>query len=199
MELTTDQTIGANVRAARLRAGIEQQGDLVPQLREAGLPWSQGTLSRVESGQRGLKFVEAAVLTDVLGVPLSALIDPSAAGFAADDEAGWEAVLFAEHLAQIRRTVESEYRDAAARARAAVEGSPALRERVKVYRDRYLATERERARRDAARDEVDVSTEERLNAYMARWGHHDVPVIRAATDVLGDAAEALGETNEGGR
>ncbi|MFJ4161782.1 helix-turn-helix domain-containing protein [Micrococcus luteus] len=197
MELTTDQTIGANVRAARVNAGITQQGDLVPQLREAGLSWTHGTLSRVESGQRVLKFSEAAVLADVLGVPLDALVDPAADKFTPDEDTGWEALVFAERLANLKRTVDNEYREAVARAGKAIAESPALRERVQVHRDRYLATERERARRDAGREGVDVHSEEDLNAYMARWGHHDVPVIRAATDALGDGAAVLGETGEG--
>lgn len=58
--------IGGRIKAAREAMGLNQ-GQLVPLLRDAGLPWSQGALSRAESGQRALKLTEALVLADVLG------------------------------------------------------------------------------------------------------------------------------------
>lgn len=187
---TTDKTIGARVRAARIDAGIELQGDLVPQLREAGLPWSQGTLSRVESGQRSLKLTEAAILADVLRTTLAALMGTPETD---DGATRWETFVGAERLAAVKRTADREYHEAAGRVRQAAAADPAFRERVKAYRERLLATEVSRARRDAARDGDDVSTPELLEAYLGRWGVYEIPAIRASTDVL----EGLDDAGEG--
>lgn len=69
----TDQEIGARIRD--LREGVSvQQGAFAERLREAGLPWSQGTLSRVESGRRPVRLVEAPLLADQLGVSIDDLL-----------------------------------------------------------------------------------------------------------------------------
>lgn len=197
METPTDDVIGARIRDARKAAGIEQQGDLVPQLREAGLPWSQGTLSRVEAGLRALKFTEAAVVADVLGVPLASLLGPVEDEAAAQAAVKMETFMGAVRLGNVRRTALQEYDEAIRQVREAAAQDPAFRDRVQALRDRYLATEERRARKDAERDGEDVNTPERLRAYMWRWGHLDVPMIRTATDVLGDGETVLGTPPDG--
>ena len=197
MEIPTDDVIGGRIREARKAAGIEQQGDLVPQLRAAGLPWSQGTLSRVEAGLRALKLTEAAVVADVLGVPLAALLGPVEDDAASQAAVKMETFVAAVRLGNIRRTVLKEYRDALRKVREATDADPAFRDDIQSLRDRYLATEQRRARKDAERDGEDVSTPELLRAYMWRWGHLDVPMIRTATDVLGDGDDVLGTPPDG--
>ena len=47
-----------------------------------------------------------------------------------------------------------------------------------------MSVQERKAKRDAANDGEDVSTPEKLEAYMERYGHLDVPAIAAARDVL---------------
>lgn len=177
----TDQEIGRRVRDAREDAGIKQQGDLVPLLRAAGLPWSQGTLSRVELGQRSVKVTEAAVLAEVLGVTVPALIG---APESTTREVLWEAYLGAENVAKVLRTVEDVYWETVRGVRDKARQDDELRSRVQERRDKYLAIRSEDLRRQAMRDGDDVSTPEAWAAYTKFWGLDAIPAIRAATDVL---------------
>lgn len=68
-----DRQVGFRIQTAR-EAGEWNQSQLSASLIEAGLPWSQGTLSRVETGQRPVRLTEAVILAEVLGVPLTELI-----------------------------------------------------------------------------------------------------------------------------
>ncbi len=51
------------------------QGDLASRLRDEGVNWAQGTLSKVENGERPVRLSEGPTVADVLGIDLSALID----------------------------------------------------------------------------------------------------------------------------
>ncbi|GAA4041044.1 hypothetical protein GCM10023063_28500 [Arthrobacter methylotrophus] len=72
-ELTPDQLVGAAIQSRRVTYGASQ-GSFVERLRDRGLNWSQGTLSRVELGDRPVRLVEAAVVAEVLGVGLDVLL-----------------------------------------------------------------------------------------------------------------------------
>ncbi len=63
----TDEAIGKRLEKLRRDAGLSQ-GELAERLRDADLNWSQGTLSRVETGSRPMRFTEALVVSTVLGV-----------------------------------------------------------------------------------------------------------------------------------
>ncbi|MEN4420637.1 helix-turn-helix domain-containing protein [Mycobacteroides chelonae] len=73
-----DIAVGRRVEALRIDAGLSQ-GELSDRLRQAGLNWSQGTVSRVETGDRPVRFVEALTLAGVLRVDLVNLT-PSGGG-----------------------------------------------------------------------------------------------------------------------
>ncbi|UXM93303.1 helix-turn-helix domain-containing protein [Paenarthrobacter sp. JL.01a] len=73
-EMNPDKLVGAVIQNRRLEQGISQ-GELADRLRRAGVPWSQGTLSRVELGERPVRLVEAAILAEVLDTELLRLIE----------------------------------------------------------------------------------------------------------------------------
>lgn len=70
----TDEQIGKRVVDLREGRGLNQ-GQLSERLRENGLNWSQGTLSKVESGVRPVRLIEAPTLALVLRTSVSALVD----------------------------------------------------------------------------------------------------------------------------
>lgn len=74
MNRITDQQVGA--RIVQLREARDwNQGDLAEALRAYGLNWSQGTLSKVETGSRPVRLVEVPLLLDVLQAKVDDLID----------------------------------------------------------------------------------------------------------------------------
>ncbi len=70
--METDAVVGKRVEELRTEAGLSQE-DLSVRLRAAGLNWSQGTLSRVETGSRPMRFVEALTVAGALGVEVADL------------------------------------------------------------------------------------------------------------------------------
>src|SRR5664279_107210 len=67
-----DIAIGARVRAVRTQRGLSQ-GDMADLLRRQGIPWSQGTLSKVETGDRPIRLSEAPLVAHALGLELEEL------------------------------------------------------------------------------------------------------------------------------
>ncbi|WP_280428338.1 helix-turn-helix domain-containing protein [Nocardia brasiliensis] len=62
-----DQAIGKRIEALRVSRGLSQD-QLSVQLREAGINWSQVTLSKVEAGTRPTKFAEILAIAQHFGV-----------------------------------------------------------------------------------------------------------------------------------
>jgi transcriptional regulator with XRE-family HTH domain len=80
----TARRFAANFRAARERA--ELTGDQVAeQMRERGYRYHQQTISRIESGGQPPKLEESAVLADIVGMSLDALLRPTELGRLAAD------------------------------------------------------------------------------------------------------------------
>lgn len=67
-----DKRVGRRIINSRDVAGLSQI-DVAEKLRARGVPWSQAILSKVERGDRPLRFEEALVLAQVLGLPLEEL------------------------------------------------------------------------------------------------------------------------------
>lgn len=118
-----DRQVGFRLQAAR-EAGEWNQSELAARLTEAGLRWSQGTLSRVETGQRPVRLTEAVVLAEVLGVALSELIpghsnlDTALRRISEKEDSALRALAFsandfraAHNLAQVLRLADSLQRD----------------------------------------------------------------------------------------
>lgn len=68
-----DEQIGRAITEARNEAGLDQK-QLSELLLELGLNWSQGTVSRVETGDRPVRLSEVAILQEALGVDANSLL-----------------------------------------------------------------------------------------------------------------------------
>lgn len=74
-ETSVDVRIGANVAAARKDAELSQAA-LAKALTEiSGLEWNERLIARMESGDRPLRYSEAAALAQALSVPVGAFLD----------------------------------------------------------------------------------------------------------------------------
>lgn len=73
MENVNDSQIGERIIRLRELRGWTQ-GQLAAALRSGGLNWSQGTLSKVESGSRPVRLAETPTIIAVLGASVSDLI-----------------------------------------------------------------------------------------------------------------------------
>lgn len=65
--------VGANVQRFRKAAGLSQS-DLAQALTDRGASFQQQTILKVEKGSRPLRLEEAALLADVLHVPVTNLL-----------------------------------------------------------------------------------------------------------------------------
>ncbi|WP_113717294.1 helix-turn-helix domain-containing protein [Arthrobacter dokdonensis] len=68
-----DQNVGAFIQRRRGELRVSQ-GELAAEVQGRGLNWSQGTLSRVELGERPVRLTEALILADALSVPPELLL-----------------------------------------------------------------------------------------------------------------------------
>lgn len=64
-EPQTDEQNGADVTAARGRAGLSQK-ELAAQMSELGFTWTQATVSQIEKGERPLRLSEADHLAELI-------------------------------------------------------------------------------------------------------------------------------------
>jgi transcriptional regulator with XRE-family HTH domain len=65
--MTEQERVGARLRALREAAGLSQ-AQLAQRMHDAGHPWWQPTVSKVESGQRAVPSDEMRAVSEVLGV-----------------------------------------------------------------------------------------------------------------------------------
>lgn len=75
MNSTPDEEIGLRLQKVRERQNLNQ-AQAVRALRSVGLVWSQGTLSKVESGIRPVRLAELPAISRALGVSQSDLLAP---------------------------------------------------------------------------------------------------------------------------
>lgn len=75
MNATPDEEIGQRLQQVRERKNLNQS-QAVRALREAGLVWSQGTLSKVESGNRPIRLAELPAIATAFGVSQNELLAP---------------------------------------------------------------------------------------------------------------------------
>lgn len=62
-----DVEVGRRIEGIRVRRGMKQS-DLAARLKSFGLPWSQRTVSRIETGERTLRFTESFKLASALSI-----------------------------------------------------------------------------------------------------------------------------------
>lgn len=75
MNATPDEEIGQRLQHVREQQNLNQS-QAVRALRGAGLVWSQGTLSKVESGIRPVRLAELPAISKAFGVSQSELLAP---------------------------------------------------------------------------------------------------------------------------
>ena len=71
----TEQRFAANMRLLRERQGISQV-KLAQEMAARGWPWRQQTVTRLENGQRMIRFGEATALAEILHTPLERFSRP---------------------------------------------------------------------------------------------------------------------------
>lgn len=71
----TEQRFAANLRLLRERQDISQV-KLAQEMAARGWPWRQQTVTRVENGQRMIRFGEATALAEILHTPLERFARP---------------------------------------------------------------------------------------------------------------------------
>src|SRR5260370_21645909 len=74
----TEQRFAANLRLLRERQGISQV-KLAQEMAARGWPWRQQTVTRLENGQRMIRFGEATALAEILNTPLERFTRPVSA------------------------------------------------------------------------------------------------------------------------
>ncbi|BDT96991.1 helix-turn-helix domain-containing protein [Nocardia sputorum] len=77
--MDADRAVGKRLEVLRIRLGLSQE-QMSERLRAAGVNWSQGTLSRVETGQRAMRFTEALEVAAALNIDATELA-PDGGGF----------------------------------------------------------------------------------------------------------------------
>ena len=87
----TDEEIGENVRTYRRAAGLSQTA-LAERLSEVGLPMSQQTVQKIESGARALKLTEGTVIGRALNIRPEWLLARQ------ESDGAWEAFELAQAL-----------------------------------------------------------------------------------------------------
>ena len=70
-----EQRFAANLRILRERQGVSQV-KLAQEMAARGWPWRQQTVTRLENGQRMIRFGEAMALASILGVSLDRFTRP---------------------------------------------------------------------------------------------------------------------------
>ena len=70
-----EQRFAANLRILRERQGVSQV-KLAQEMAARGWPWRQQTVTRLENGQRMIRFGEAIALASILGVSLNRFTRP---------------------------------------------------------------------------------------------------------------------------
>ncbi|GAA2092558.1 helix-turn-helix transcriptional regulator [Brevibacterium salitolerans] len=163
---------------------------LADRLKAEGCNVNPGTIQKTEKAGRRVPVDELVgyarafdmSLNDLLGIP--------------DDDQGeraWPTYLALERLGHVLRVARDEYRDALREVTEIAQENPELVSAISRRLDKNLATFTDKAKRQAEQDGFDVSTPEKLDAYIHDWGFHDVPVIVAARDVLKGVDHGEGE------
>ncbi len=69
-----DARIGRRISTVRIRR-MQSQEEVASRIRRLGVNWSQGTLSKVENGERPVRLAEAPAVADALGISLDDLLE----------------------------------------------------------------------------------------------------------------------------
>lgn len=201
MELTLEQAVGQNVARFRQRKDWNQ-AELGKMLGDVtGKAWQRQSVWAAERGKRAFSAVDLIGLASALDVSVQDLLRVEEPVTAGDTEISPEGVLklisgdsdtrqytemfhTAADVQNVTRQNEHLYWNLVLNIRQAASQNDKLREEIQNQLERSISLQKQHAQRDAENDGEDVSTPVKLEEYMRRWGHFDVPIIKTARDVL---------------
>lgn len=167
----------------RLRTEAEMSyGELSRRMAEAGCPMDRSSLQKIEKGDppRKITVNELMAFSLVFEVPVTALLDSVDTRL----DVAWTKLLAAESIANIERVVKHAYLERVRDVGDEAARNPSLQHHIRQRLAKYEATNERKAREQAERDGVDVSTPEKLAKFMDEWDY-TTPVTTTARDVLG--------------
>lgn len=175
-----EKGVAARIQQLREDAGLSYQ-DLAEQMKAVGCTIHPSGIQKTEKSGRRITVDELMGYARAFDVSTAKIL-----GEPAVDVSGelWSTYIGLERLSNVNRSVRQEYVEARDEMRTSALGNPALVKAIRDRQDKYMSVQERKAKRDAANDGEDVSTPEKLEAYMERYGHLDVPAIAAARDVL---------------
>lgn len=211
MTRTIEEHIGRKVVALRQKMDWNQR-ELAEALEKAtGKKWERQSVWAAEHGKRAWAVADLLGLAEVFDLTVAELVStdeslvvggveksPREITMRTEGDAHiqghWKSFHALAGVASIQRTVNDEYFSILRELRKQVSISPELRQMIETYRDKIYEVQEAAARRDAQNDDTDVSTPEKLKAYMDEWGYNAIPVIKAARDVLDPEEEVNGRS-----
>lgn len=175
-----EERLAAKVRELRERDGLTYR-QLADRMKSVGCEISGPTIQKTEKAGRRVPADELVGYSRAFDMSLGELLGIPDEG---QLTGVWQTYIGLERLANVLRHTRTEYEDALGEVRQSARQSPELAAKIQNRRDKYLDTLKHKAQQQAANDDEDVSTPEKLDAFMERWGYFDVPAITAARDAL---------------
>lgn len=175
-----EERLAAKVRTLRERDDLTYR-QLADRMKAAGCEINPSAIQKTEKAGRRVPVDELVGYSRAFDMSLSELLGIP------DDSAltrVWQTYIGLERLANVLRHARSEYEDALGDVQETARQNPELAEAIRGRRDKYIDTFKLKATQQAANDDEDVSTPEKLEAFMTRWDYFNAPVITAARDVL---------------
>ena len=175
-----EKGVAARIQQLREDAGLSYQ-DLAEQMKAVGCTIHPSGIQKTEKSGRRITVDELMGYARAFDVSTAKILGEPAVDVKRRT---------VEHLYRPRTTFRcktfssTEYVEAQDEMPTSALGNPALMKAIRDRQDEYMSVPERKAKREAADDREDVSTPEKLEAYMERYGHLDVPAIAAARDVL---------------
>jgi transcriptional regulator with XRE-family HTH domain len=176
---TPEQTVAATIADRRTQMGLTYE-QLAERMRLEGVNIHQSAIQKTEKSGRRTTIDEMVAYAKVFGIPVEELWGGT--GQEAEVAAGWQALLGAEKLSTIANFARRSYREEIARITEKAANSPKLREAIESRYGKHRVIAERDARAMAERDEVDISTDEKFEAYL--WGMWADDAMHATRDVL---------------
>lgn len=176
---TPEQKVAATIVRHRNEMGLTYE-QLAERMRLEGVNIHQSAIQKTEKSGRRVNIDEMVAYAKVFGIPVEELWGGT--GQDAEVAAGWQALLSAETLSAIAGFARRNYDDEIGKIRAKAEKNPKLREQIESRLTKHRVMAERQARAMAEKDAIDVSTDEKFEAYL--WDMWADDAMRAAHDVL---------------
>lgn len=184
-----EERLAAKIRELRERDGLTYR-QLAERMTSVGCEVSGPTIQKTEKSGRRVPVDELVGYSRAFDMSLGELLGIPDEG---QLTRVWQTYIGLERLANVLRHARSEYMGALDEVRENARQNHELVDAIRDRRDKYLDTFKRKAEQQAANDDEDVSTPEKLEEFMRRWGYLDVPALAAAEDVLEGIDDGEGE------